>query len=459
MKKVLKTSLCLATGVCVLTGAGLSAFAANSSLPSAGASASLDSYITSTSSSSLPGAGVFTTLNNYYAQNPDASADAQIIDNKVTNVASEYADIAIAQVNDYVNVRSASNEEAEILGKLYNNSAATILGEEGDWYQIKSGSVTGYVKKEYVVSGDEAATLAEQVGNKIATVVTDTLKVRENAGTDSSVVTLVPADEELNVLETTDNGWTKVSVDSDVVGYVSNDYITVRTKFVEAESIEEEKARIAEEEAAKQAAEEAARKADEAAKKAAAAEEAAKKAAKEEAAAKKAAAKQAAAEAEAAKKAAKEEAAKQAEESAKQTESTETTTDSSSESTSYSAPTSGSRQAIVSYALQFVGNPYVAGGTSLTKGADCSGFVQSVFRDCGYSLPRSSREQAAAGREVSLDELQPGDLLFYSKGGSINHVALYIGNGQVVHASTERTGIKISNYNYRTPCKAVSFVD
>ena len=434
MKKVLKTSLCLATGVCVLTGAGLSAFAANSSLPSAGASASLDSYITSTSSSSLPGAGVFTTLNNYYAQNPDASADAQIIDNKVTNVASEYADIAIAQVNDYVNVRSASNEEAEILGKLYNNSAATILGEEGDWYQIKSGSVTGYVKKEYVVSGDEAATLAEQVGNKIATVVTDTLKVRENAGTDSSVVTLVPADEELNVLETTDNGWTKVSVDSDVVGYVSNDYITVRTEFVEAESIEEEKARIAEEEAAKQAAEEAARKADEAAKKAAAAEEAAKKAAKEEA-------------------------AKQAEESAKQTESTETTTDSSSESTSYSAPTSGSRQAIVSYALQFVGNPYVAGGTSLTKGADCSGFVQSVFRDCGYSLPRSSREQAAAGREVSLDELQPGDLLFYSKGGSINHLALYIGNGQVVHASTERTGIKISNYNYRTPCKAVSFVD
>ena len=424
MKKVLKTSLCLATGVCVLTGAGLSAFAANSSLPSAGASASLDSYITSTSSSSLPGAGVFTTLNNYYAQNPDASADAQIIDNKVTNVASEYADIAIAQVNDYVNVRSASNEEAEILGKLYNNSAATILGEEGDWYQIKSGSVTGYVKKEYVVSGDEAATLAEQVGNKIATVVTDTLKVRENAGTDSSVVTLVPADEELNVLETTDNGWTKVSVDSDVVGYVSNDYITVRTEFVEAESIEEEKARIAEEEAAKQAAEEAARKADEAAK-----------------------------------KAAKEEAAKQAEESAKQTESTETTTDSSSESTSYSAPTSGSRQAIVSYALQFVGNPYVAGGTSLTKGADCSGFVQSVFRDCGYSLPRSSREQAAAGREVSLDELQPGDLLFYSRGGSINHVALYIGNGQVVHASTERTGIKISNYNYRTPCKAVSFVD
>ena len=128
-------------------------------------------------------------------------------------------------------------------------------------------------------------------------------------------------------------------------------------------------------------------------------------------------------------------------------------------STSYSAPASGSRQSIVSYALQFVGNPYVAGGTSLTKGADCSGFVQSVFRDCGYGIPRSSREQAASGRQVSLDEIQPGDLLFYSKGGSINHVALYIGNGQVVHASTERTGIKISSYNYRTPCKAVSYVD
>jgi len=433
MKKVIKTYACVAAGISVLTGTSLTALAANS-LPQAGASQSLDSYITATTASELPTAGIFATLNDYYAANPDASADADIISNSVPNVASEYADIAIAQVNDYVNIRSAANEEAEILGKLYNNSAATVTGEEGDWYQITSGSVSGFVKKEYVVTGDEAAALADKVGVKIATVITETLKVRESAGTDSSVVTLVPEDEELNVIESAGNGWTKVSVDSDVEGYVSDEYITVRTEFVKAESIEEERARIEAEEAAKKAAEEAARKADEEAAKAAAE----KQAAAERKAEEKAAAKQAAAE-----KKAKEEASKSEEPAAP----------------SYSAPASGSRQSIVSYALQFVGNPYVAGGTSLTNGADCSGFVQSVFRDCGYSIPRSSREQAASGREVSIDQIQPGDLLFYSKGGSINHVALYIGNGQVVHASTERTGIKISNYNYRTPCKAVSYTD
>lgn len=441
MKKVIRTYVCVATGVSILAGASITALAANSSLPQAGASQSLDSFIAGDTASELPVAGICATLNSYYAKNPDASADAQIIKNNVTNVASEYADIAIAQVNDYVNIRNASNEEGEILGKLYNNSAATVIGEEGDWYQITSGSVTGFVKKEFVVTGDEAAALAERVGNRIATVTTETLKVRESAGTDSSVVTLVPEDEELSVLESAGNGWTKVSVDSDVIGYVSDEYIKVRTEFVKAESIEEERARIEKEEAEKKAAEEAARKADEAAAKAAA-EEAAKS---EKAAAEKAAK----AEKKAAEKAAKEAAAKEEAESKT----------SEPAAPSYSAPASGSRQSIVSYALQFVGNPYVAGGTSLTKGADCSGFVQSVFRDCGYSIPRSSREQAGSGREVSLDQIQPGDLLFYSKGGSINHVALYIGNGQVVHASTERTGIKISNYNYRTPCKAVSYVD
>ncbi len=103
------------------------------------------------------------------------------------------------------------------------------------------------------------------------------------------------------------------------------------------------------------------------------------------------------------------------------------------------------------FAKQFVGNPYVWGGTSLTKGADCSGFVQSVFKQFGVSLPRTSAVQAGVGTRVSISQAQPGDLVFYAKGGRINHVALYIGSGQVVHASSPRTGIKISNYNYRTP--------
>lgn len=105
------------------------------------------------------------------------------------------------------------------------------------------------------------------------------------------------------------------------------------------------------------------------------------------------------------------------------------------------------------YAKQFLGNPYVWGGTSLTKGADCSGFVQSIFKNYGVSLPRTSREQARKGTAINASELKAGDLIFYAKGGSINHVAIYIGNGQVIHASSPKTGIKISAYNYRTPYK------
>ncbi len=112
---------------------------------------------------------------------------------------------------------------------------------------------------------------------------------------------------------------------------------------------------------------------------------------------------------------------------------------------------SNTRIDLCQYAKQFVGNPYVWGGTSLTKGADCSGFVQSVFKHFGVSLPRSSRQQVGVGTKISLADAKPGDLIFYAKGGTINHVALYIGDGQVVHASSPKTGIRISNATYRTP--------
>lgn len=110
------------------------------------------------------------------------------------------------------------------------------------------------------------------------------------------------------------------------------------------------------------------------------------------------------------------------------------------------------RNQVVNYALQFVGNPYVWGGTSLTNGADCSGFVLSVMRQFGVSLPRTSNAQSQTGTTVSSSDIQPGDLVFYANGsGTVNHVAMYIGNGQVVHASSRRTGIRISTWNYRTP--------
>ena len=114
---------------------------------------------------------------------------------------------------------------------------------------------------------------------------------------------------------------------------------------------------------------------------------------------------------------------------------------------------------LVEYACQFIGNPYVWGGTSLTKGADCSGFVLSVFKNYGYTLPHYSVSQSQCGTKISEDELLPGDLVFYSNGSRINHVAIYIGGGQVVHASSPKTGIRTSSYRYRTPVKFVRIIE
>lgn len=120
----------------------------------------------------------------------------------------------------------------------------------------------------------------------------------------------------------------------------------------------------------------------------------------------------------------------------------------------YGEGVSDIRVELCEFAKQYVGNPYVWGGTSLTKGADCSGFVLAVFAEYGISLPHYSVAQSKEGTAIGIDEVLPGDLIFYSNGSTINHVAIYIGNGQVIHASSPKTGIKISNYNYRTPVKA-----
>ncbi len=115
------------------------------------------------------------------------------------------------------------------------------------------------------------------------------------------------------------------------------------------------------------------------------------------------------------------------------------------------------RQNLVTYALQFVGGPYRTGGNDPHTGADCSGFIKYVMQyGAGVTMNRSSSTQASQGKAISANQMQPGDLIFYGNGSHINHVAMYIGNGQIVHASTHKTGIKISNWNYRTPVKIVS---
>lgn len=338
----------------------------------------------------------------------------------------------VANIDSYLNIRSEASEEADVVGKFYTGNVGTIVEKGDEWSVVTSGNAYGYVKNDYLLFGSDAEEYIENNCDQIAKVTAETLNVRAEESTDSEVITLSDEGDALTILGK-ENDWIKVAVSEDEVGYVSSDYVYVDYIYETAVTIEEEEAAIA------------------------------------------------AAEAEA-------QAAQAAEEAQNQQESQTTTTESPSTETpspqepSTEAPkkqetvnstnvvvsdgnsgkesveqqtTSTSGQAIADYAVQFVGNPYVYGGTSLTNGADCSGFVQSVYKHFGYSLPRVAADQANAGTQVSTKNLQPGDLLFYH---SFGHVAIYIGGGQVVHASNAATGIKISNYNYSPIDKAVRIV-
>lgn len=266
-----------------------------------------------------------------------------------------YTNLGVANVDSYLNVRTENNEGSKLAGKMPKNAGCEITEVLDGWYKIQSGEVSGYVKSEYLLTGEAAVAKAQELLTDTATAKTSNLNVRKEPNTESSVIIQVGEGEKLEVVEVLD-GWVKVAVDSDA-GYVAADYVAVGKELPTAVTLKE---------------------------------------------------------------------------------------------LYYGNGVSQTRVEMVEYAKQFLGNPYVWGGTSLTKGTDCSGFTMGIYKHFGISLPHSSRAQAGYGTKVSLSDAKPGDLVFYSSGGSINHVAMYIGNGQVIHASTKKTGIKISNVSYRS---------
>jgi cell wall-associated NlpC family hydrolase len=299
-----------------------------------------------------------------------------------------YINIGYANVNDNLLIRSAAGENNKIIGKLPKGACCNILSEdENGWTKVSavtaSGkTITGYVKSQYLFTGEEATAQAKENGSYVAISKADGLRVRKEPNTQSTIIDQIAKGEELLVdindyLVLTDDPeypkWVKVLLDTDdeagtegSFGYVAMQYVEVEFKLPYALSIEE---------------------------------------------------------------------------------------------VQYGTGVSSKRVNIVNFARQYLGGRYVWGGTSLKDGVDCSGFVLRVFEKYGINLGRTSREQARGGRKISASELKPGDLVFYGSSSYINHVAIYIGNGKVIHASNKRDGIKISNMNYRRPVAYVRYIN
>lgn len=297
-----------------------------------------------------------------------------------------FKNIGLADVDTNLLIRSGPGENYKIVGKLPKNACCNILEEGSDgWTHVSaetaSGkSVTGYVKSEYLITGDTAIERAEKSGSYVAISMTNGLNVRKGPSTSTPVIDKIAKGEELLILDlndciiTTDdtenNIWVKVALDSDdkegSFGYVAKQYVELDFKLPYALSIEE---------------------------------------------------------------------------------------------IQYGSGVSQKRANLVNYAKEFLGGRYVWGGTNLKTGVDCSGFVLRVFQKYGYKLGRTSRDQARGGKRISASELKPGDLVFYGSSSYINHVAIYIGNGKIIHASNRRDGIKISNMRYRNPVAFVRYIN
>lgn len=311
-----------------------------------------------------------------------------------------YDRLGVANVHNYLNVRKQPGKNAKIAGKMTRNSGCNVYKIKKGWAKIVSGKVRGWVKAEYLLTDEKAEARAKRVARLRATVSTETLNVRTLPSTDSNIYDQISADEEYTVgNKNITKAWLKRYMEK----YCTKKElrgIDIDKMYKDAKNwvmlkIDEEKAFVS-----------------------------------------------------------KDfinftynlNRAVTIKPPTKKSSSSGSSSDSSSDS-SYNTGSS-----IVNYAMQFLGNRYVWGGTSLTNGTDCSGFVMRIYEHFGYYLPRTSRAQAAATRSVSSSDVRVGDLFFYGS-GSVSHVALYIGGGQIIHASNATDGIKISSAYYRQPLK------
>ena len=530
-KHVMRAAACFVTGSMLAGSSSMAVFAAGTSLVGVGSATVKEASVDNTTEET-DAATEDTTVEETTAE--DTATEDTAAEDTVTEEAAEETEaaqssmvgtIAVAQPGDetFFYIRANADANSDVVGYLYDGNCATILGEEGDWYYVQSGGCTGYVAKYLLTTGEDAASVVEQVATPVAQVNAEALMVRSEPSEDADVVDTITADQ-IVYLEEDLGGWAKISTGT-TEGYVSADYVSYATYLPQGESQEEAEARIAEEEAAYQAwldeqerqyqeqlaAEQAEWEAqnqawieylqsqsDYADQAQATADEA--QAAADQAAADQAYAEQVAADAQAALNEAyntgdeetianaeyyAQQTADQAQQSADQAQAAQDQAQAAQDeataadqtvydtvadagidtsevtnTTDESSSTSSLRQQIVDYALQFVGNPYVYGGTSLTNGTDCSGFTQSVLANFGINISRTAGAQSQGGTAVDLNNLEPGDLLYYEGSGDygIGHVTMYIGDGKVVHASSSTTGIIVSDVDYRTPVSASDYI-
>ncbi len=419
-------------------------------------------------------------------------------------------ELVFAQCEDFINIRSAADADAEVTAKIFNNGSAEVVDEEDGWLKITSGSAEGYAKADYFVYGEEAKAIAEEVAYNVARIQVDELVVRLEPSTESEAIASVYQDEEIEVVLYGDD-WMKVALDADTYGYIQASYVEYITYYPTAKTLAELEAEetveedICEEDLYEEELSEEESYENDSYEENIYVEET--YVYETEAAV---------TETEAATEidddeanvyyadtssieydfyydadegvyvtiengeittlsdtsASDNESASEDEDvvffedpdeyygTSEETETEAEKTETKSTSTSTASTTSDASvgESIVSYASEFLGNSYVYGGTSLTDGCDCSGFVQSVYANFDIEVSRTAEDQASSGTVVDTDDLQEGDLLFYSSDGeTIDHVAIYTGDNTIIHAANEDRGIVTDYADYDTIVSAVRY--